>query len=507
MTRRGHAVKRLFAVVGVVNTVMLAAPGPALGLSRFRADAGQLGGYDVSAEASVVSVWLFEPVLPAPTEPQGEVDLAFTRSTSSTGPNSAATASWLWPGDTVGNGFGLLIGQPSQQYPVQVNSRYPGSPARQNQELTPGSGMTSSANSNSVKAGVNLADVDVPPSGSPGPPAVPGLPSAPLPSSRPTPGAPATPVPLPVSPGMAALVTAKAVTSTSEATASTNSASSAAHAAAGTIALLGGLITVDGVDVRSQASSNGAKGVTDGAVTVAGVTVAGTRLALDGQGLHLAGQGAPLPPVPPQVTDQLAALGIALSATPITRKAKGTSGVTEAQSLVITVDTKLLRSKLNALPLSTIVGLLPPDVQGELAPVLALAPKMVFVVGEAKAAANASPALPVDAGVGAGEIPGGVSAPGGATVPDVGTSGMARQGTPAAGSLPNSAGQPTVAKAAGWLLPAPGTIPRLLLIGALVLAAALGWALRRAGGVVVAGVRSCSHGLASGVPDLRKGKQ
>jgi hypothetical protein len=507
MTRRGHAVTRPFAVVGVAITVMLATPGIALGQSRFHAGAGQLGGYDVSAEASLVSVQLFEPVLPVPTQPQGELDLAFTRSKSSTGPNSAATASWMWPGDAVGNGFGLLIGQPSQQYPVQVNSRYPGSPAQQNQELTPGSGMTSSADSNSVKAGVNLADVDVPPSGSPGPPAVPGVPSAPVPGSPPAPGAPAPPVPLPVSPATAALATAKAVSSTSEATASTNSASSAAHAAAGTIALLGGLITVDGVDVRSQASSDGAKGVTGGAITVAGVTAAGTRLALDGQGLHLAGQGAPLPPVPPQVTDQLAALGIALSATPITRKAEGASGETDAQSLVITVDTKLLRSKLDALPLSTIVGLLPAEVQGELAPVLALAPKMVFVVGRATAAANASPALPVDAGAGAVGIPGGMSSPGGATAAGAGTSGTAGGGTPVAGSLPNSGGQPTVAKAASLLLPAPGTIPRLLLIGALVLAAALGWALRRAGGVVVAGVHSCSHGLSSGVPDLRKGKQ
>jgi hypothetical protein len=317
---------------------------------------------------------------------------------------------------------------------------------------------------------------------------------------------------LPVSPGLAALVTAKAVTSTSEATANTNSASSVAHAAAGTIALLGGLITVDGVDVRSQASSDGAKGVADSTVTVAGVTVAGTKLALDGQGLHLAGQGPALPPVPPQVTEALAALGISLSAMPIVRKAEGTSGMAEAQSLVITVDTKPLRSKLNALPLSTIVGLLPPDVQGQLAPALALAPKMVFVVGEAKAAANGSPAIAIppadNTGAGAG-IPDDVSTPGaGATTPDVGMSGITGRGTPAAGSKPGKPVAPSTArKAASQPLPALGTIPRLLLIGALVLAAALGWALRRAGGVVLTGVRSCSHGLLTGVPDLRKGKR
>jgi hypothetical protein len=179
--------------------------------------------------------------------------------------------------------------------------------------------------------------------------------------------------------------------------------------------------------------------------------------------------------------------------------------------LVITVDTKLLRSKLNALPLSTIIGLLPPEVQGQLAPALALAPKMVFVVGEAKAAANGSPAiaLPADPGAGAA-IPPDVSTPGGggAPAPDSGTSGIAGQGTPAAGAKPGKpVAPPTQPKAASRPLPAMGTIPRLLLIGALVLAAALGWALRSAGGVVLTGVRFCSHGLMTGVPDLRKGKR
>ncbi|MGH3739394.1 MAG: hypothetical protein ACRDT6_27900, partial [Micromonosporaceae bacterium] len=60
---------------------------------------------------------------------------------------------------------------------------------------------------------------------------------------------------------------------------------------------------------------------------------------------------------------------------------------------------------------------------------------------------------------------------------------------------------------AGMELPPLGTIPKLLLLGALAIAAGVGWALQRAGNLVLAGATSCEHGLVSGVPDLRKGQR
>jgi hypothetical protein len=53
-------------------------------------------------------------------------------------------------------------------------------------------------------------------------------------------------------------------------------------------------------------------------------------------------------------------------------------------------------------------------------------------------------------------------------------------------------------------LPPLASIPGALLVGGLVLAAGVGWWLQKIGGLVLGGAGSCSHGLETGVPDLRR---
>ncbi|MGH3716249.1 MAG: choice-of-anchor P family protein, partial [Micromonosporaceae bacterium] len=365
----------------------VAAPGVAAAAPVAPASGPGIGGFQLKAQTSLVAVQLYEQTIPIPAEPQAELNIGYTRSTVATGPDGRGTASWLWPGDSVGDGFGTIIGDPKQTYPVQVNSRTPNGPEEQKQELTPGSGMSTSAGPKSVKAKVNLLGLAAPPPGG----GLPGLPGLPGGGSTPS-DDPALPAP----PGVAALVTAEGITSSTQVTANAGTVVSTAHTAAKNIALLGGLITIDALDTRASATSDAARGTADGLVTITGVRVAGQRLAIDSKGVHVGGQGAEIPGLPKQLTDQLKALGISVEPLPTTRSVAGAAGTLATSGLVISVDTKPLRSKLDTSVLDPIIGALPQELQDQLRLVLGLGPKLVFVVGaaQANAAASAPVALP-----------------------------------------------------------------------------------------------------------------
>jgi hypothetical protein len=53
-------------------------------------------------------------------------------------------------------------------------------------------------------------------------------------------------------------------------------------------------------------------------------------------------------------------------------------------------------------------------------------------------------------------------------------------------------------------LPPLGSVPGMLTMLGILLAAGAGWYLRRAGGLLFGAGATCAHGLKAGIPDLRK---
>jgi hypothetical protein len=84
---------------------------------------------------------------------------------------------------------------------------------------------------------------------------------------------------------------------------------------------------------------------------------------------------------------------------------------------------------------------------------------------------------------------------------DIGTGGTNNAAPPGSGGQASGPMQPT----SGISLPALGSVPRLLILGGIVLAAVLGWVLRTMGGSLLWGAAACDYGLTTGVPDLRRG--
>ena len=179
------------AVVGAMLPIS-----PGLASSSSAADKPAFSGYSADAWAAPVKIELYEPTIPIPADPQLEVELGYSKVESDSG-SSLGRASWLWPGDPVGEGFTTFVeqlGLPEQLgesgYPVQVNASQPSGEATQADEPFPGTVMRTSATEHKTQAQVGFspdgsvgdgtADDGADQGGGEGTPGVPGLPGVPV---------------------------------------------------------------------------------------------------------------------------------------------------------------------------------------------------------------------------------------------------------------------------------------------------------------------------------------
>jgi hypothetical protein len=496
--------KQALSVVGAAAVVTLVWPGPASG------SGAPLSGYQGSAKAEPIHLEIFDPVIPLPTDPQVDVGIAYTRAVIDTGPVSRATASYLWPGDVLGDGFSQLVGGDAN-YPIQVNSRTPATanaPATNSAQLTDGNGMTTSSNDTTTKAtvtGLGIAGPDTDLLSGIGDGL--GQLTGKSPSSSPS----MPDLPVPVSSSLAALATVQNVKSQSQTKITDRTLTVSAHAVASDIELLSGLITIKGLDMTAETVSNGKHAVNSGHATMSGIGIAGQLITLDDGGVHIAGSTATLPALPDTLVSALKEIGISVQAAQTTHEVDGASGSFASKGLVITIETKPLKSALSA-PfgiLAKIVAQLPSQLSDQLGPMLNLAPKFVVTIGDVQTSGSAAPAY---TGSGIPPVTGNPgSNPGtnpGNTVPGDNNGVPLNPGTPGQpGSTipPGATVPPQTTTPAGFALPGLGTIPRLILLGALAGAVAFGWLFRAAGAFILGGAGRCAFGLTTGVPDLRKG--
>lgn len=507
-------------------------------------DAG-FSGYRSVAVAAPVKIELYEPTIPIPANPQLEVEMAYTKVEADSG-SSVGRASWLWPGDPVGEGMKTFVeqlGLPPQLgengYPVQVNSGQPSGEEQQADEPFPGMVMRTSATAEKTVAQAGFSpdgqvgdgteggdkDGDEGTPGVPGLPGVPGIPGTPgaslleqfgqaitggfttaaaEPEEEPAPGgAPGLP------PEVAGLVDFEGYTSSSQNVVTDGRVVTTARSALGGVSLLGGVITLDGIVSTSVSSSDGAKGTTTGRTVIGGMTIAGQEFSFGPDGFVAAGQNTEVPALPDEAAQALDQLGIKLTLTKPERTVKGDQASSAVSGLVVDLDTSVLRKQLDALPLDDLIGALPsdpPELKSTLQAIAGLSPRVVVTLGVATTQVDTVQGLDIpsdvpdndpgttDAGGGAGGTDGSPSA---GVAPSATAPGAAPGDALAAGDLPP-------AELTGSGLPPLYSIPGAILVGGIALAAVGGSWLRKAGVLALGGTGSCSHGLDSGLPDLRK---
>ncbi|AIY16839.1 choice-of-anchor P family protein [Pimelobacter simplex] len=519
---------RLLIAGGIVASMVPMATGPAAAPAAAAAPA--YGGFSTTAWSAPIRIEVYEPSLPIPADPQLEMEMGYSKVKADSG-QSTGRASLFWPGDPVGEGlktFAEQLGLPSTPltengYPVQVNSQFPGDTPTQSDEKIPGTIMRTTSGDKTATAETGFS-----PDGAVlGPDAADGGGKAPaggnpltqlldqlsgaltggLAGQKKT-AAPGLP------PELAALVDVDGYVSSSTMSAADGPVKSASRATLGEIRLLGGLITLGGVESVARVTSDGAKGKATGKATWGKLAIAGQEFSVGPDGVSAPGKTTPIPGLNKLPVAALEKLGVKFEIPAPVRKVDGDAATSLSEGLKITIDTKILAPVLKLLPTNILAQLIPAQagpLKGVVAGLSSLAPKIVVTLGVASANVDTVPPIA------------NVPTPGTAAPPAAGTPPAASGGKPAAGSVgvPPAAGPAPVGAApvagggapvadladaapASAGLPELFSIPGMLLLGAFLLAAFAGSWFRRLGVLALGAGASCSHGLDSGLPDLRK---
>ncbi len=559
--RRSGSLVATALVASFAGIGLGAAPAQAEGASRF-------SGYVASGWAAPVKIEIFEPSIPIPADPQLEIELGYTVVKADSGSGKGRGSwMWpgdpIGEGlKTIVEQMGLPAQLGENGYPVQVNSDYPSGEASASDEPMPGMVMRTGADETQTWAEVGFSpDADIAalpdrdrPIGTPsgtsdgGLLGIPGLPALPvlgqivdltkLPGvselatigdqltaggtkSVATPGLP---------PQLAGIIDFSGYSSTSHTYVEKDRVRTVTQSALGDVRLIGGLVRLEGVTAKHTSTSNGVKATSAGETTVGGIVVAGTRFAWTDRGFEVAGQV--IPGLPDDPTAALQMLGITITQPKVSNADAGLRAEGLAEGLKIQLDASILGKALKVLPLQQLIDLVPEqakELKTVVSLVAGLSPRMVVTLGNAGTATETVTAMaPPTVGPGTDSTTP-VAAPGPQpeptpALPEVGGpldgndtgAGMGSGGAPdlaapgapvdsVTGPAQRSAEAPVLdAAPMGAGLPPLTSLPGLLTLLSLGLAGAAGFWLRRAGILALGSGASCTHGLDSGLPDLRK---
>jgi hypothetical protein len=516
-------------------------------------DAGNAFGYSALTVAAPVYVEIYEPTIPIPATPQAELQLGYTKVLADSS-SSRGRSSFLWPGDAVGEGLKTIVenlGLPpeisgpiaEQGYPVQVNSGFPSGPESEVDEPIPGSVMRTGATEKATYAQTGFSstcDTSGGTSDDDGEggdtPTIPGLPDLPLP------GLPTL---------MDSLFGSTGVTGTSERSATTSRSSfrsaaadepacsvpaqlsalasfggfesssytertgdeiiSTSRTAVGDISIAGGLVTMSGVTSKVTSSSDGTTPKGKGKASYGTITIAGQTFGIGPDGVEASGSTTAIPGLQDDPTAALKQLGITITVPKPSFVRDGKEVKSLVEALVVQLDTKTLFDAVRLLPLNDIISQLPEDLKDlkkALGAAVNLSPRVVLHLG--RATSKVETVDPIDLPtVGPTDTPSASPTTGGNGGGDTGGGGAAPDALPPADSGPVAGGDAPVddledTVLASSKLPPLFSIPGLLLVGGIGGAVVAGSYARRLGLAALGAGGACSHGLDSGLPDLRK---